>query len=163
MVKKSAEIEIPVTINPEGMIVFLEGLKKFHSEQLKQIEQAISNFSGEKIKAEDPEIRIIEMGALPAAYFMRDSVIAAIHAEIVQDIKNNQPVPNGVEVINGETNQISDSEDDQSQRGDGSESPKDGSNNGSAAGSSGEDHNRQSDQEHSDSGSEKSKKSSGQK
>jgi hypothetical protein len=85
----------------------------------------------------EPEIRIIEQGAIPAAYYYRDSVIEAIRQEIIKDHKAGQPIPPGVELINneedsqnGETEKISDPENDSTKRGDGSEPSPDGSNDG---------------------------------
>ena len=85
----------------------------------------------------EPEIRIIEQGAIPAAYYYRPAVIEAIRQEILKDHKAGQPIPPGAELINqeedaenGKTEKISDPENDSTKRGDGSEPPKDGSNDG---------------------------------
>jgi hypothetical protein len=87
--------------------------------------------------SQDPEIRIIEQGAIPAAYYYRPAVVEAIRQEILKDHKAGQPIPPGAELINqeedaenGKTEKISDPENDSAIGGDGSEPPKDGSNDG---------------------------------
>lgn len=92
--------------------------------------------------AETPEIFIIDPAALPAAYYLRESVVAAVKAEILRDHQAGQPLPAGaslkneVEARHGETDQISDKTDDNSERRTGSEDPKSGGDNGSETGSS---------------------------
>lgn len=117
----------------------------------------------------EPEIHIIEQSAIPAGYFMRPSVQEAVLAEITKDYKATGQIAPGAELIgqeeesDGETKEISSPEDDSVFGGAGSEPSQDGSDNGSSASGSGEDNNRQPDPEHSDSGSEKSQKPSGEK
>lgn len=89
-------------------------------------------------KTDEPEIRIIEQGAIPAAYYYRPAVVEAIRQEIIKDHKSGQPIPPGVELINqeedaqnGKTEKISDPENDSTIGGDGSEPSPDGSNDGS--------------------------------
>lgn len=92
---------------------------------------------GSIVDKKEPEIRIIEQGAIPAAYYYRPAVIEAIRQEILKDHKSGQPIPPGVELINqeedetnGKTEKISDPENDSAIGGDGSEPPKDSGDNG---------------------------------
>jgi len=147
-------------------------LEKSIREGIEQTEKTLAilrDLLPESDKESEPEIRIIEQGAIPAAYYYRDSVVEAIRAEILKDHKAGQPIPPGVELIkneeediNGEAKEISGSENDSTIGGDGSESPGDGENNGSPAGRGGEDHNRQPNKKHHKDGSGKGSKTRGE-
>lgn len=114
----------------------------------------------------NPDIRIIDTAALPASYFMRDSVLEAVRAEIIKEYKANGTLPRGVELIgeeadNGETKEISDPTIDSNERGDGPETPGNGDDNGSQTGGGGEDNSGDSTPESGDDGSTSDQKSSG--
>lgn len=153
-------------ISPEQAIAMLENMQSVGETLVKFSTKTLANIKG---KQSEPEIRIIEQGAIPAAYYYRDSVVEAIRAEILKDHKAGQPIPPGVELIkneeediNGEAKEISGSENDSTIGGDGPESPGDGENNGSPAGGGGEDHNRQPNKKHHKDGSGKGSKTRGE-
>lgn len=87
-----------------------------------------------------PEIFIIDAAALPAEYYLRESVQAAILDEIHKDYQKTNQLPAGaslkneVEARSGETQEISDKTDDSVERGTGSEDPERGADNGSETG-----------------------------
>lgn len=136
--KKNKEISITVQVDPAGLIPLLEMIRDDQSKALSNTEQMIANLRTDKRVPAEPEIRIIEQGAIPAAYYYRPAVVEAIRQEIIKDHKAGQPIPPGVELINqeedaqnGKTEKISDPENDSTIGGDGSEPSPDGSNDGS--------------------------------
>ena len=136
----------------EEIIAGLKAMESLGQTLIKTSRKMLGNFE----PSEDPEIRIIEAASLPAAYYMRDSVMEAIKTEILKDHKAGQPIPPGAELINqedpnGQTEKISDLENDNDERGDTSESNSDSENDGDRSGSSSEDHPGESAQESSDS------------
>lgn len=137
MSKKSNEIEIEVKVDPAGIIIILEQIKDYHTKSGIELDAAIARIRGDAPELAEPEIRIIEQGAIPAAYYYRPAIVEAIRQEILKDHKAGQPIPPGAELINqeedaqnGKTEKISDPENDSTIGGDGSEPPKDGSNDG---------------------------------
>ncbi len=103
-------------------------------------EKVLAIIDGDDSTAPDQEIFIIDAAALPAEYYLRESVQAAILEEIHKDyaISNQLPagasLKNEVEARSGETQEIPDKTDDSVERGTGSEDPQGGSDNGSETG-----------------------------
>lgn len=120
MSQDKTSIEIPVTINTDDMVLFLWELMESLADQVQQLEKAITKFSGKDFQ--NFEIRIIDTAALPAKFFVRRRVLAAIKEEIINDINKGQAVPPGVEVIDGKTDQVSSSQDNLNVQTDGSKS-----------------------------------------
>lgn len=155
----SIEVEVKLTDKQR------RDIKAIANKFADEIQEVIS---GPK-KSDEPEIRIIEPGALPAGLYMRDSVLAAVHAEIIKDYKATGQVAPGAELIgqeeesNGETKEISSPDNDSDDGGNGQATPGDSGDNGSPESSRGEDHPGDSAQESSDDGSGGDSQSSGDK
>lgn len=139
MAKSNAgEVTIEVKVDPASVIRLLEPMREHHEEALKNIDLLISKYRGEA--PAQAEIFIIDAAALPAEYYLRESVQAAILSEIRKDYENTNQLPAGaslkneVEARSGETEKISDKEDDSVERGTGSENPERGADNGSETG-----------------------------
>lgn len=163
---KESSIKVKVKIDPDSMKLiesFAKAAKDAHDLALKLAGAGLMTTD------QEPEIRIIEPGALPAGLYMRDSVLAAVHAEIVKDYKATGQVAPGAELIgqeeasDGETEKVHKAENDSAQRGAGSEPSQDSGDNGSPAGRGGEDHNRQPDENPGESESTDQAKDSGEK
>ncbi len=111
---------------------------------------------------EKTEIYIIDAAALPAEYYLRESVQAAILDEIGKDYKKTNQLPAGaslkneVEARSGETEKISDQKNDSVEPGTGPENPESGSDNGSETGRSDTDTSGRSSESDRDSQSESS-------
>lgn len=148
-------IEVEVTITPAQKKTIQKVANKFADE----IQEIISG----PAKSSEPEIFIIDAAALPAEYYLRESVQDAILAEIRKDYQNTNQLPAGaslkneVEARSGETEKISDQENDKSERGTGSPDPEIGSDNGSETGGGDPDTSGQSGESDNERGSESSK------
>lgn len=146
MAKSSKKIdELFKDKDPEQIVAGLKAMVTLGDSMSRTASKLLKQFEGE---TPENEVAIIDAAAIPAAYFMRDSVLEAVRLELIKDIKNNQPVPPGVEVLNGETEKVSDPESDKSKQGPGSKSQKNSSDNGPPDSGSGESDNRQPDAEH---------------
>lgn len=162
MAKSNAgEVTIEVKVDPASVIRLLEPMREHHEEALKNIDLLIAKYRGEA--PAETEIYIIDAAALPAEYYLRESVQAAILAEIRKDYQNTNQLPAGaslkneVEARSGETEKISDKEDDSVERGAGSEDPERGADNGSETGGGDPDPGGQSSESDSERGSESGK------
>lgn len=140
MAKSNAgEVTIEVQVDPASVIRLLEPMRDHHIDALKNIDTLIAKYQGVAVP-EEAEIFIIDAAALPAEYYLRESVQAAILDEIRKDYKKSNQLPAGaslkneVEARSGETEKISDKEDDSVERGTGSEDPERGADNGSETG-----------------------------
>lgn len=161
MAKSNAgEVTIEVKVDPASVIRLLEPMKEHHEEALKNIDILIAKYQGEA--PAETEIFIIDASALPVEYYLRESVQAAILNEIRKDYQKTNQLPSGaslkneVEARSGETEKISDKEDDSVERGTGSEDPERGANNGSETGGGDPDTSGQPSESDSVSGSESS-------
>lgn len=131
-------------------------------------DKLILDFEGAP-ESKEPEIVIIEQSAIPAGYFMRPDVQAAVLAEIIKDYKATGQVAPGAELISqeeesdGETEKVSDQKNDSSVGDDGPAAQGDSGNNGGQASGSGEDHPGDSAQESGDDGSSSDQKSGDEK
>lgn len=138
-------VSVTVKLDPKGLLPLLRTIRDDEADSLKKLDALIANLEtpGENVPA--PEIFIIDAAAIPAAYYLRDSVVEAVKAEILRDHKNGQPVPAGaslkneVEARSGETDKVSDPSDDNTEQRTGSEDPASSANNGGEAGSSSQD------------------------
>jgi hypothetical protein len=146
----------------------IPGLETLAHEMRSKSDQILKAVAKFKTGETDPEIRIIDTAALPASYFMRDSVLEAVRAELLSDYKKTGELPRGVELIgeeapNGETKEIPDPTIDSDERGDGPTTPGNGDDNGSQTGSRGEDNSGDSTPESSDDGPTSDQKPGGEK
>jgi hypothetical protein len=135
-------VSITVKLDPRGLVPLLKTIRDNQAEALKNTEKMIANLETPGESFPDPEIFIIDLAAIPAAYYLRDSVVEAVRAEILRDYQNGQPIPAGaslkneVEARSGETDKVSDPSDDNTEQRTGSEDPASSADNGSEAGSS---------------------------
>lgn len=126
-------------------------------------EKVLAIVEDESPETSDSEIFIIDAAALPAEYYLRESVQAAILDEIHKDYQNTKQLPAGaslkneVEARSGETQEIPDKTDDSVERGTGSEDPERGADNGSQAGGGDSNSSGQPSESDSERGSESSK------
>lgn len=140
MAKSNNEVSITVQVDPAGLVPILEVIRDDQEKALRNTEQMIANLRTDKSVVPDPEIFVIDAAALPAEYYLRESVQAAILDEIRKDYKKSNQLPAGaslkteVEARSGETEKISDKENDSVERGTGSEDPERGADNGSKTG-----------------------------
>jgi len=139
---KSNEITIDVKVDPAGLVALFESIREHHVEQIQNLDKFIAKYKGESGPQDEAQIYIIDAAAIPAAYYLRESVQAAIKAEIAKDYQLGQELPAGasltnqVEARHGKTDQISGPEDDNAERGTGSEDPESSKDHGGSAGSS---------------------------
>jgi hypothetical protein len=140
MAKSNNEVSITVQVDPAGLVPLLEMIRDDQEKALKNTEQMIANLRTDKSVAPDPEIYVIDAAALPAEYYLRESVQAAILGEIRKDYKKSNQLPAGaslkneVEARSGETEKISDKKNDSVEPGTGPENPGGRENNGSETG-----------------------------
>jgi len=138
---KNLEVTVEVKVDSESIVKLLEPIRDHHVEALKNIDSVIAKYKGEE-PDDHEKIYIIDAAAIPAGYYLRASVVEAITLEIAKDylltgeLAAGASLTNEVEARHGKTDQISDQENDNSERGAGSEDPNDSENNGSGAGSS---------------------------
>lgn len=163
MAKSDKSLSITVSVDPKGLVPFMKTIRENQARALDNIDKMIANMEGAGEAVSDPEIFIIDAAALPAEYYLRESVQAAILDEIRKDYANTNQLPAGaslkneVEARSGETQTISDQKNDSVEPGAGSEDPERGPDNGSETGGGDSDISGQPGESNRDSGSESGK------
>lgn len=133
---------ITVKVDPSALLPLFESMRDDATDRAIELNKFIKKIKGGEVPSETPEIYLIDAAALPAAYYLRDSVQEAILSEIRKDYEITKQLPPGaslsnqVEARDGKTEEISSPEDDNSERGTGSADPDGSGDNGTPAGGS---------------------------